>query len=158
MQSLKKYLLIFACAAFALVSCNTEEVQPTPQQTPNTIGSRVTDDIIQAGNVVSIGTNNGTKTYTYQVDGNSNTSRTWLEVKSFASTVIGCSSDCPELVVRGEDGNLATDASGNPVTGIYYNTGNKFLKVQGTKFSITIYDPSWMTANGSNATFEVKNW
>ncbi|WP_299459009.1 hypothetical protein [uncultured Microscilla sp.] len=150
MQFFKKYLLVFACAALALVSCNTEEVQPTPQNnTPDAISSRVTDDILQAGDVVSPSMNNGTITYSYQVEGNSNTSRTWIKVDGFAEGC-SCSSDCPRLIIKDRNNNTILDTNCQPLT--------KYVRVPGNYFSVTIYDPSWMTANGSDVNIEIQNW
>ncbi|EAY30525.1 hypothetical protein [Microscilla marina] len=150
MQSVFKYLLVFVCAAFICVSCNsTEEVNPATQNTPEAISSRVTDDILQAGDVVTPGINNGTITYSYQVEGNSNTSRTWIKVSDFAEGC-SCSSDCPRLIIKDINNNTILDTNCQPLT--------KYVRVPGNYFSVTIYDPSWMTSNGSDVNIQIQSW
>lgn len=154
MQSLKKYLLVFACAAFALVSCNTEEVKPSQASTPTThVKNRISEGTIPYGHTENVSANNGTITRSYEVDA-TNTSRVWLRLNNFSESIAcgtapGVTPDCPKLTVK--------DGQGTTVYTTSSLFGNKYVKVTGTKFSITVYNPSWISSS-SDVDFEVLSW
>ncbi|EAY30526.1 hypothetical protein M23134_03162 [Microscilla marina ATCC 23134] len=144
-----KYLLVFVCAAFICVSCNTtEEVKPEAQtSTISKINQRSTCRLIPSSmlpqnittgqivtpSVTGNGSNTILKTFTYTVTNPRNASRVWLHVKDFVDWCGAIdnndSSPYTTLVIK--------DANGNEL----YNQScevARYVKVPGNKFTVTL--------------------
>ncbi|WP_299459011.1 hypothetical protein [uncultured Microscilla sp.] len=149
MQSMFKYLVVFVCAAFICVSCNTtEEVKPEAQTPTTQKNQRLTNNCpviassfaprnVYVGNTLTQTirrneTKNVIKTFHYKLAQPHNYSRLRLEVKAFDGgecNGIGNPANCSRMIIK--------DAMGRVV---YETTlpGVKFITVPGTTFSITL--------------------
>lgn len=169
MQTFLKYLFVLVCVSFVLVSCNSEVAEPTSTATPTTKNKQAancgityltsTFAEVNPGTVVTptIGnsrTQTYVKTFSYEVKNSTNTSRTYLTVSGFDNACSCWSSEggangCQKLIIK--------DAKGKELLNTDCQTVNKFVKVPGTKFTVTLNTPCWISNNAS-VNIEVMNW
>lgn len=155
MKSFLKYFFVFAWAIIMCTACSSEKVEPGKTTTPKTNTAtriEVTHVEVPEG-VISPApkASNSTKTFYYKAVGLQNTNRTYLTVSGFDE---GCScwsstGDCNRLIIKDKNGNEIVNTDCMPA--------NRFIKIPGQEFSVTLTIPSWSSWS-SDVDIEVMDW
>lgn len=169
MIKIMKLLPALLCMVCLLSACKTEVATPTNNDLPQTqskedIGCTInyltsTYKTLTPNTSVVAAIKGGrldtrVKTFSYKVNNTNNTSRTYIKITGFDS---GCSCYSPEDNANGCKRMIIKDKAGNEILNTMCQPVDKFVKIPGTQFSVTLNVPCWI-GGSSKVSIEALDW
>lgn len=161
MKSMIKYLPALLCMICLLSACNQEVEQPTNDALPQTKGKQdvncninyltstfkeITPNVSYLAAIKGTRTDTKVKTFRYKVTNTSNARQTSIKITGFAE---GCSCYSPDDDANGCKRLIIKDRYGNEILNTKCQPVDKFVKIPGTDFSVTLNVPCWIGGTSS---------